>query len=115
MGTGAPSSEYKRGLPEVGRSYWYREGTQPEDLVTQGAKSKYNATLLPHHTLYDLATDRDGLVKQAFEENQGAWNSDMILSKVKNAGHHGFYNSSSALPNVVSLFYNHPIDKEQTL
>lgn len=115
MGTGAPSQEYKRGLPEVKRSYFYREGQVPEDIVKQGAKSKYTVTLQPHHKLYDLGTDSQGLVKQALDLNQGAWNSDIILNHIKNAGYHGYHNSQSALPGVVALFYHTPVQKEEIL
>jgi hypothetical protein len=113
MGTGAPSQEYKRGFPEVKRAYYYRAGTQPEDIVKHGARSKYTATLQPHQKLYDLAKDHQGLVKQAIAANQGAWNSDLILNNIKNAGYHGYHNSASALPNVVALFHPHPVESEE--
>jgi hypothetical protein len=115
MGTGAPSAEYKRGLPEIPRAYYYRAGTEPEDLVTQGAKSKYTTTLQPYQKIYDLGKDTHGLVKQALDANQGAWNADKILGHIKSSGFHGYSNSSSALPNVVALFHHTPIDKEEML
>lgn len=114
MGTGAPSSEYKRGLPEIARAYFYHGG-EPESIVTQGAKSKYHVKLAPHHKIYDLAHDADGHVKNTVAENQGAWNSDKILGKIKEAGYSGFKNSSSSLPHVVALFHSHPVEHEEVL
>lgn len=113
MGTGAPSAEYKRGLPEVKRAYYYVKGTEPEDIVKQGAKAKYHATLQPHQKVYDLATDREGLVGKALEANNGAWNSDIVLKHIKDAGYHGYHNSQSSMPNVIALFHSMPIDKEE--
>jgi hypothetical protein len=115
MGTDAPSQEYKRGLPEIQRAYYYLHGTEPEDIVKQGAKSKYTVTLDPQHKLYDLATDKHGLVKKAITENMGAWNTDHILKTIKDNGFHGFYNSASPLPNAVALFYHMPVEKEEML
>jgi hypothetical protein len=107
MGTGAPSQEYKRGLPEVARSYFYRAGSQPEDIVRSRSSAKYKVSL-PHTTkIYDLAKDPDSHVKSAISDNGGAWNSDMILGRIRDAGYHGYTNSSSPLPNVVAMF--HPV------
>lgn len=113
MGTGAPSAEYKRGLPEVPRSYYYIGGTKPEDIVHQGAVAKYRV-MMPHdHKLYDLAKDPDGHVRQAVQDNNGAWNSDMILGRIKSAGYHGYTNSSSPLPNVVAMFHPMKVHTEE--
>jgi hypothetical protein len=111
MGTAAPSQEYKRNLPEVARAYYYH-GSEPENIVTQGAKSKYHVKLDPHHNIYDLSHDAYGHVKSAIASNQGVWDTDKILGKIKEAGSAGFKNPSSALPNVVALFHSRPVVHE---
>jgi hypothetical protein len=113
MGTGAPSSEYKQGLPEVPRAYYYRAGSTPEPLVTQGAKGVYGATLGPQHRLYDIGKDPEGLRAPAHERflaGEGL-NSpeDTFLADVKARGYHGYHNSASAMPHVVALFHGHPV------
>jgi hypothetical protein len=113
MGTGAPSQEYKRGLPEVARSYYYVAGTKPESMVMNGAKSKYHVRLPDGHKLYDLAADPEGHVKAAVQENQGAWNSDKILGRIRDAGYHGYKNSKSPLPNVVAMFHPLSVHSEE--
>jgi hypothetical protein len=113
MGTsGVRSEEYRRGLPEVQRFYAYREGTPHEDIVAGNAASRYGVTLKPHEKLYDLGKDPEGLAAQAVRDNGGAWNSDLVYSKIKGAGYHGLHNSASRLPNVVALFYAKPVDGE---
>jgi len=113
MGTGAPSQETRHGVPEVRSSYFYRADSEPEHLVTQGAVSKYHVTLPETHKLYDLANDHEGHIKSAVEANNGAYNSDMVLGKIRDAGYHGFYNSKSSLPNVVALFHSTPVHREE--
>ena len=75
MGTGAPAQEYKQGTPSVARAYYYRAGSKPEGLVTQGAKACYLATLNPtKHKLYDLGSDPEGLhpkSKELFLSSEG--------------------------------------------
>lgn len=115
QGKGVRSEEYKRGLPEVPRSYFYREGTKPEDLVTGAARSKYFVSLKPEHKIYDLANDHAGLIEQTVRENQGVWNSDKILGKIREAGYHGFSNSGSNLPNVVALFHPSEVESEEPI
>lgn len=114
MGTGTPSQEYKQGLPEVKRAYYYTADSDPEPLVQHGSVAKYTATIDPHnHPIYDLAMDKDGHIKQALQENRGIWESDKILKRIKDAGYYGYKNSQSSLPNVVALFYEHPVDQEE--
>lgn len=109
MGTsGVPSQEYKQGLPEIPRSYWYRDGSQPEHLVDNGKRQRYSTQLF-NPKLYDLAEDEQKLGPKARErhlEGKGKWTfSDTYLDEVRNAGYHGYYNSRSALPHVVALFH----------
>lgn len=36
QGPGAKGQENKHGVPDVRASYWYKSGTEPESVVTQG-------------------------------------------------------------------------------
>jgi hypothetical protein len=107
-------SEVKRGVPEHKVSFFYREGTKPEDIVTTGAKAKYVAKLNEGHRLYDLGEDSEsvlGSVKARADKkeiNRGAFTNDDIHEELKNRGYHGFFNSKSSLPDVVAMF--HPMD-----
>jgi hypothetical protein len=119
MGTGAPSAETKYGVPDVKRTYYYTESSNPEPLVTEGSMSKYTSSLDPNvNKLYDLANDHEGVIDNALKENNGAWNIDTILGKIKSAGYHGYYNSKPMHPSgagVIVLFHTHPIEKEENL
>ena len=116
QGTGTKDEMIKRsGKTSVPVSYYYRAGTEEEPMVTQNAKSRYHSTLGPQHKLYDLSNDHQKLIHQAISDNGGAWNTENILGKIKDAGYHGFFNSGSSLPNVVALFHSHPVDKEEVL
>lgn len=115
MGTsGVPSQEYRQGIPDVGRAYFYRAGSAPEPLVTQGAKAKYKATLGPEHRLYDIGKDPDQLRAAAhskFLAGEGLESpEDTYLNDVKGKGYYGYHNSASQLPHVVALFHPHPVE-----
>lgn len=116
MGTGAPSAEYKQGLPAVPRAYYYAEGSVPEPIVTQGAKAVYRASLGPEHKIYDLGEDPEELgpaARQAFLEGRGKGHSpqDTLLHEVKARGYYGYRNSRSSQPHTVALFYDHPVEE----
>lgn len=113
MGTGGtPSQEYKQGLPEIPRSYWYRDGSQPEHTVARNGRERYSTTLF-NPKLYDLSEDEQGLGPKARERHlsgKGKWTfGDTYLDEIKNAGYHGYYNSRSQLPHVVALFHTQPV------
>lgn len=109
--------QYKYGLPETKTSFHYIKGTEPEDVVTSGAKSKYKSSIHPQH-LYDLHQDPKGLVNQAVQENQGAWNTDMIFKKIKDSGYKGIWAPQADHPVIrgtVQLFHPHPVEREEVL
>jgi hypothetical protein len=114
MGSGAPAAEYRQGKPEVPRAYYYRAGSKPEPIVTQGAKAVYRAQLdVKKQKLYDLGADAEGLrapSREKFLAGEGL-NSpeDTLLDAVKAKGYYGYYNSSSTMPHVVALFHAHPV------
>jgi hypothetical protein len=93
-------------------SFFYREGTPTESVVTDASSHKYNTSIDPkEHPLYDIGKDPQGFHQQVKEKNQGAFNMDMMHSKIKGAGFHGFYNSAHPkLPNVVAMY--HPLKVE---
>ena len=114
MGTGAPSQENKQGVPNVKRSFFYREGVEPESLVTSGAKAKYSATLTPEQKLYDIYEDPEGHVASSVKE-LGRLDSDHYLQKIKDAGYHGFHTTHPdyAKQGVVAVF--HPTDVQEDM
>lgn len=101
---------------EVPRTYFYREGTETEPLVTGGAVSKYTTSIDPAvHKLYDLSQDPDKHVEATLDANHGAWNTDAILKRIRDYGYHGYFNSRGALPDAVALFHPHPVEREEEL
>lgn len=114
--TGYPDRQIKySGKTDVPVSYYYRENMGPENeewYVKHPAKSKYVVSLKPEHKLYDLAVDHQNLVDSALKENDGIWNTEKILGKIKGSGFHGYFNSKSSLPGVVAIFHPHSVDRE---
>lgn len=94
-------------------SFFYREGTEPEHVVTSRAAHKYTV----HHDeskqpLYDIGADKEGYVAEAVKQNQGVFNMEIVHSKLKEKGFHGFHNSSHpTLKNVVVMY--HPMDVKE--
>lgn len=92
-------------------SFFYREGTEPEEVVTSRSGHKYTTSLGADHKLYDIGADERGLVRQAVKENQGALNMDLVHSKLKQSGFHGFFNSKHpSLSNVVAMYHALPVE-----
>lgn len=95
-------------------SFFYRAGTTPEEIVSGQAKSKYTVNIPDEMPLYDLATDNEGHIASAVEQNQGALNMDMVHQRLKDAGYQGFYNSAHPqLSNVVALYHEQPVSEEE--
>ena len=120
QGTGAKGQENKQGVPDVRASYWYKSGTEPESVVTQGQKSIYTKTLTPDHKIYDLATDPDQIGKKLYESslqrqvNPGQVTRDELLGQIRDYGYHGFTNSKHpSMNNVVQLFHQHRPETEE--
>ncbi len=115
MGTGARGAEYRQGLPQVGRAYYYRKDSAPEPIVTQGAKAVYRTRLDPGQRLYDLGTDPEGLAgpaREKFLAGRGLNSpADTLLNEIKGRGYYGYHNSASSQPGTVALFYEHPVEE----
>lgn len=94
-------------------SFFYRDGTEPERVVTSGAGHKYTTHLNEsQQPIYDLGTDTHGFVQEAIKENQGVFNMDLVHKKLKDKGFHGFYNSNhDSLKNVVVMY--HPMEVKE--
>lgn len=112
-------SEAKQGKPVHPMSFFYLEGTEPESVVTTGAKSKY-VTSLGDKKLYDIGKDKHGLWNKAKEIadkrqiNPGIVQKEDFHSAIRDAGYHGIYNSSlnNTMKNVVGMFEKMPMEKE---
>lgn len=121
QGTGAKGAENKHGVPDVKVTYFYREGTPPEDLVTQGAKSKYTVQVPHEGHLYDIGKDPQKIIhglREASKDRQvnpGSVTRDEMLGAVKQAGFHGFHNSNSPLSNAVGMFHPTKPSSEEDL
>ena len=97
-------------------SFYYRHGTEPEEVVTSRAPNKYHVKIGADKPIYDIGQDPKGLVRQAIEENQGIANMDMVHSKLKEHGFHGFHNSNHpSLSHVVAMYHPQPVHAEGEL
>ncbi len=96
-------------------SFFYRHGTEPESVVTQGAKSKYVTKLNDDHKLYDMGKDPESHISNFSKEvkahneknpqNQKYHNTDTMYENLKEKGYHGIFNSThDSLSNVVAMF-----------
>lgn len=112
MNTSSVSSqECKRGTPDTKRSYYYIDGTDPENLVVSQALRKYKVYTIFAGEVYDIGKDSDNIYDRLYKEsmkrniNPGIVNMEDVIFEVKKSGYTGFRNSKSTLPNVVALFY----------
>lgn len=114
-------AEVKYGVPKNKLAFFYREGSQPEDLVTTGCVSKYVVNLDKNHRLYDLGEDGEGVRDHLFQASQsksinpGVYTNDDLHEELIKRGYNGFFNSKSALPDVVAMFHPMPVQKEHSL
>lgn len=113
-GTGHRGKDYARS-PVIPRTYYYLEGTQPEDVVTNRASYRYTADIPEGHKVYDIGEDADGIIREAQQKaktrqvNPGVLTPEEKEGAVMQAGYHGFFDSTHpSIPNVVAYF--HPLD-----
>lgn len=108
----------KQGKPEHSNSFFYLEGSDPEDIVVSGSKSKY-VVPLGDKKIYDIHNDWEGIVDEAIknahakarqsgrnmawpEEKDSAWKTAL-----KSKGYSGYYSphhDDNTMNNVVALF-----------
>ncbi len=103
-------------------SFYYIAGTEPEDVVTQVARSKYTVELPDDAKIYDLATDPEGVISKLHklslesQVNTGIVQMNDVHHALKSLGYHGFTNSKhETLPNVVALYHSAPVAHEEPL
>lgn len=103
QGTGMAGKEGNR-VNRIPRSYYYEEGSVPEDLVVSGAKKVYEVDA-PDKIL-DLASDeaRAFLNDPRLKDLPNDEAINLVEQLAKEAGYQGYKNSSGPLPEVVSLF-----------
>lgn len=107
--------QYKYAIPETKTSFHYLDNTTPEDVVSEKAKSKYTSQIDPAH-LYSLSHDHKGIAKEAVKRNNGVWDTDQVLSAVKNAGYKGVWApeaQNDVIRNTVQLFHPHKVNEEK--
>lgn len=119
MGTGVPGEFRSKFDPskitDFPHASFHYIQDKPEDMVRAAARAKYVLKLNPDQKLYDITEDKDSLVREAVKENQGAWNYEAVLNKIKNAGYYGIMAGKHEHPviaNTVQLFYKHPVEQE---
>lgn len=111
--------EVKQGVPANRQAYFYLENVDPEDIVTEGSKSKYVASL-GDKKIYDIANDWDGIISEAIDfANSKAKAEGMHIadtdtkrdawqSAIKQAGYSGYYNPNfgdkHTMSHVVAMF-----------
>lgn len=98
-------------------SFHYMKDT-PEDIVRQGAKSKYTVKIPKDFKIYNWHEDKDQLISNAIAANQGAFNSEKIMRAIKDAGYHGVWTPKAdhpVLANTIQIFHPLPVHKEEKL
>lgn len=95
-------------------SFYYKENSEPEQVVTEHATHKYKTSVdTSRQPLYDIGEDKNKYVQAAKEKNNGALNMDDVHDKIKGAGFHGFHNSKHpSLSHVVAMY--HPLKVEHS-
>lgn len=122
QGTGTDRAVHANRKTEHPHSFFYLAGTEPEHIVRSGAKSKYSVDLPETAKIYDMGTDPDKIIENLKAEsasrpvNPGLPYIDDIHSAIKSAGYQGFKNSKhEQLPNVVALYHEVPVGREEKL
>lgn len=99
-------------------SFFYPKGTEPEHVVLQPAKSKYTVRLGKDHKIFDAAQHGNEHIQAVKDANQGVFNLDNFISRLKEHGFHGFKTTPQGIP-MVALFDSakvhseEPVDKVQ--
>jgi len=106
--SGVRSEGLKQGLPKVGATYFYREGTEPEKLVA--SQHKY-VTSIPDHEIADLSNDPKDTYRTAKAAAGGSfWHHLDFHQPLLDNGYSGYHNSNAgSMSNVVALLKPHPV------
>lgn len=93
-------------------SVYYPKGQDAEHVVKQPAKSKYNVKLGPEHKIFDPAEHGREHIEAVTNENQGAFNLDKFITRLKEHGFHGFKTSPQGIK-MVALFHDADVHSEE--
>jgi hypothetical protein len=103
---GGSLSRRERQDTRVPVTFFYMAGTEPEQLVVQSAKARYEGTIPDR--LLDIGRNLPDEVREGLRrDGRGG-----MYQAIKDLGYFGFYNSESDLPNAVLVFY--PVNVEAT-
>lgn len=123
-------AEAKQGRPEHPTTFFYLEGTEPENIVTTGSTHKYVASK-GSMKFYDVGKDHEGMRAKAKElaeqENlkskypnpagSAIARREHLDQAIRQSGYHGMYNSSlnDTMRNVVAVYDKVPVDKSHPI
>jgi hypothetical protein len=116
QGSGVDARTRRRS--EHPHSFYYIAGTEPEHIVASQARSKYVVEIPEEAKIYDISEDPMRYVNQVIQNNNGAFNMDMMHELIKQGGYHGFMASKhphEQMRNVVALYHSQPVKKETKL
>ena len=119
QGSGTPGKDLVRQDSPV--TWFYRENTPTEPLVTKDAVAKYLYTLKTDEKLYDVHTDPQHFWAKAIalrnEDKLAGKESDptalsYFFQLIKDHKYFGYFGSRGPLPNAAGLFYPIRTEKE---
>jgi len=112
MGSGVDSTQRASKNRASKFSFYYPQGYKdPEGLVTGQSKSKYTVKVPEHHNVYDSKIHGSDIINQVKDENQGVFHLDNFVSKLKDAGYHGFKSRPQGIE-MVAMFHEMPVVQE---
>ena len=114
--SGSPNLEYidpencgsSSGVPETPRSYFHTLDDEPDPSV-QASPCKYIAKLFKYQQIYDIGLDQNNYIDKAKQTDDNNLITELLHQQIKKDGYYGFKNSKSSMPNVIGLYYPHPV------
>ena len=107
--SGVHGNAFRQGKPKIGATYFYKEGTESEDVVRSAAKHKY-VTSIPDDQVVDLSNDPKDTYNKALDAAGGSfWHHQDFHKAILDNGYSGYFNSESGLPNAVALLKPQPV------
>lgn len=107
--SGVKGNAFRQGKPKIGATYFYKEGTESEDVVRAAAKHKY-VTSIPDDQIVDLSNDPKDTYNKALDAAGGSfWHHQDFHQAILDNGYSGYFNSESGLPNAVALLKPQPV------
>lgn len=108
--SGVQGNAFRQGKPKIGATYFYKEGTESEDVVRAAAKHKY-VTSIPDDKVVDLANDPKDTYNKALDAAGGSfWHHLDFHQPLIDNGYSGYHNSNAgSMSNVVVLLKPQPV------